>query len=43
MSDRIMVMHEGHVTGIVDNTRDITQALLMKYATASFEDASAVS
>ncbi len=32
MSDRIMVMHEGKVTGILDNT-DIDQSTIMKYAT----------
>ena len=38
MSDRIMVMHEGKVTGIVDNTEGLSQALLMEYATASRDD-----
>ncbi|MDR1429264.1 MAG: sugar ABC transporter ATP-binding protein [Spirochaetaceae bacterium] len=33
MSDRIMVMHQGKVTGIVDNTRELTQEELMAYAT----------
>lgn len=31
MSDRIMVMHEGRVTGIIENS-EISQALLMEYA-----------
>jgi len=33
MSDRIMVMHQGKVTGIVDNSKDLTQEELMAYAT----------
>jgi methyl-galactoside transport system ATP-binding protein/inositol transport system ATP-binding protein len=33
MSDRIVVMHEGHVTGIVENHEDLTQDELMLYAT----------
>jgi ABC-type sugar transport system ATPase subunit len=33
MSDRIMIMHEGQVTGIVDNRDDLTQEELMTYAT----------
>ena len=33
MSDRIMVMHEGQVTGIVENRDDLTQEELMTYAT----------
>ncbi len=33
MSDRIMVMHEGIVTGIIENTDDLTQERLMAYAT----------
>ncbi len=33
MSDRIMVMHEGKVTGIIDNKKDLTQEELMLYAT----------
>ena len=37
MSDRIMVMHEGRVTGIVDNTEDLTQEKLMAYATGTAE------
>ncbi len=32
MSDRIVVMHEGQVTGILDN-KDIDQDIIMKYAT----------
>ncbi|MDR0885163.1 MAG: sugar ABC transporter ATP-binding protein [Clostridiales Family XIII bacterium] len=34
MSDRILVMHEGHMTGIIDRA-DATQELVMQYATAS--------
>jgi methyl-galactoside transport system ATP-binding protein/inositol transport system ATP-binding protein len=33
MSDRIMIMHQGKVTGIVENTKDLTQEELMAYAT----------
>jgi methyl-galactoside transport system ATP-binding protein/inositol transport system ATP-binding protein len=32
MSDRIMIMHEGEITGIIDNTKSITQELLLEYA-----------
>lgn len=35
MSDRIMVVHEGRVTGILDNTEDLTQEILMEYATGT--------
>ena len=34
ISDRIVVMHEGHLTGILDNTaKRQTQETVMKYAT----------
>lgn len=33
MSDRIVVMHEGKVTGILNNTKDLTQEEIMRYAT----------
>lgn len=33
MSDRIMIMHQGRVTGIVENTKNLTQEELMAYAT----------
>ncbi len=33
MSDRIMIMHDGRVTGIVENTKDLTQEEIMSYAT----------
>jgi len=33
MSDRIVVMHEGHITGILDNNKELTQEILMAYAT----------
>jgi methyl-galactoside transport system ATP-binding protein/inositol transport system ATP-binding protein len=33
MSDRIMVMHQGRVTGIVENSKSLTQEELMSYAT----------
>jgi methyl-galactoside transport system ATP-binding protein/inositol transport system ATP-binding protein len=35
MSDRIMVMHMGKITGIVDNRPDLTQEELMAYATGT--------
>ncbi|MDR0389406.1 MAG: sugar ABC transporter ATP-binding protein [Spirochaetaceae bacterium] len=38
MSDRIMVMHQGKVTGIVDNTSGLTQEELMAYATDTVEE-----
>jgi methyl-galactoside transport system ATP-binding protein/inositol transport system ATP-binding protein len=38
MSDRIMVMHQGKVTGIVENTKDLTQEELMAYATNTAEE-----
>ncbi len=37
MSDRIMVMHEGKVTGILENTKSLTQEQLMAYATNTVE------
>lgn len=33
MSDRIVVMHEGRVTGILENTPDMTEERIMAYAT----------
>jgi methyl-galactoside transport system ATP-binding protein/inositol transport system ATP-binding protein len=38
MSDRIMIMHQGKVTGIVENTKDLTQEELMAYATGTVEE-----
>ena len=38
MSDRIMVMHEGSVTAILDNGPDITQEVIMRYATGTEND-----
>ncbi|MCK5345730.1 MAG: sugar ABC transporter ATP-binding protein, partial [Candidatus Heimdallarchaeota archaeon] len=35
MSDRIMIMHEGHVTGIIENNENLTQEELMAYATGT--------
>ena len=35
MSDRIMIMHEGKVTGIIDNRKDLTQEEIMTYATGN--------
>lgn len=33
MSDRIMIIHEGRVTDIIDNNKEVTQEMLMEYAT----------
>ena len=33
MSDRIVVMHEGRVTGVLDNTPDMSEERIMAYAT----------
>ncbi len=41
MSDRIMVMHEGRVTGIIDNRKDLTQAEIMRYATGAMDEKTA--
>jgi methyl-galactoside transport system ATP-binding protein/inositol transport system ATP-binding protein len=38
MSDRIMVMHQGKVTGILNNTKDLTQEELMAYATNTADE-----
>ena len=38
MSDRIVVMHEGKITGILDNGPDVTQEVLMRYATGTDDD-----
>jgi methyl-galactoside transport system ATP-binding protein/inositol transport system ATP-binding protein len=38
MSDRIMVMHQGRVTGILENTKDLTQEKLMAYATNTADE-----
>lgn len=40
MSDRIVVMHEGHVTGILDRN-EATQERIMQYATATHGTSSA--
>jgi methyl-galactoside transport system ATP-binding protein/inositol transport system ATP-binding protein len=37
MSDRIMVMHEGKVTGILEN-KDINQSVIMEYASGIRDD-----
>ncbi|MDR1307141.1 MAG: sugar ABC transporter ATP-binding protein [Treponema sp.] len=37
MSDRIMIMHQGKVTGIVENVSGLTQEELMAYATDTIE------
>jgi methyl-galactoside transport system ATP-binding protein/inositol transport system ATP-binding protein len=38
MSDRIMIMHQGKVTGIVENSKSLTQEELMAYATDTVEE-----
>ena len=38
MSDRIMVMHEGRVTGILDNDKNLSQEVLMEYATGTHKN-----
>ena len=38
MSDRIVVMHEGKITGILENGPDVTQEVLMRYATGTDDD-----
>ncbi|MCX7024481.1 MAG: sugar ABC transporter ATP-binding protein [Spirochaetes bacterium] len=38
MSDRIMIMHQGKVTGILDNSKALTQGELMAYATNTMEE-----
>ena len=41
MSDRIMVMHEGKLTWILENTKELTQAEIMKYATGTVKEKTA--
>ncbi|MDR2072724.1 MAG: sugar ABC transporter ATP-binding protein [Spirochaetaceae bacterium] len=38
MSDRIMIMHQGKVTGIIENTKTLTQEELMAYATDTVDE-----
>jgi methyl-galactoside transport system ATP-binding protein/inositol transport system ATP-binding protein len=38
MSDRIMVMHEGKMTGLLENSSDLTQDTIMRYATGTQDD-----
>lgn len=38
MSHRVMVMHEGKVTGILDNNHDLSQETIMQYATNQIEN-----
>jgi len=38
MSDRIMVMHEGKMTGLLENSPDLTQDTIMRYATGTQDD-----
>jgi methyl-galactoside transport system ATP-binding protein/inositol transport system ATP-binding protein len=37
MSDRILVMHAGKITAIIDNDKDLTQEKLMIYATGTIQ------
>lgn len=39
MSDRILVMHAGRVTGILENRKDLTQEEIMLYATGQADKA----
>ena len=41
MSDRIMIMHEGRVTGIINNRKDLTQEEIMRYATGAVDEKTA--
>jgi methyl-galactoside transport system ATP-binding protein/inositol transport system ATP-binding protein len=38
MCDRIVIMHQGQVTGIVENSKDLSQEELMAYATGTVEE-----
>lgn len=38
MSDRIMIVHEGRVTGIIENSKKVTQELVMEYATDTYKE-----
>lgn len=38
MSDRIMIMHEGKVTGFLDNDKAVNQELLIQYASGIKDD-----
>jgi methyl-galactoside transport system ATP-binding protein/inositol transport system ATP-binding protein len=38
MSDRIMIMHQGKVTGIINNSKTLTQDELMAYATNTVDE-----
>jgi methyl-galactoside transport system ATP-binding protein/inositol transport system ATP-binding protein len=38
MSDRIMIVHQGKITGIVENRKDLTQEELMAYATNTLDE-----
>ena len=38
MSDRIIVVHEGKITSILDNNENITQELIMEYATDTYKE-----
>jgi len=33
MSDRVVVMHEGRISGIIENKEDLTQENIMRLAT----------
>ena len=39
MSDRVAVMHEGKITGIIENKTDITEENIMLLATGGSLDA----
>ncbi len=41
MSDRILIMHEGRMTGILENSKELTQAEIMRYATGTVMDKTA--
>jgi methyl-galactoside transport system ATP-binding protein/inositol transport system ATP-binding protein len=38
MSDRIMVMHEGHMTAMLENDDSVTQEKIISYATGVLDD-----
>ncbi len=38
MSDRIVVMHEGRITGILENNKNLTQERVMQYAANELND-----
>ena len=40
MSDRIVIMHEGYTTGVIDRS-DFSSELILKYATSETPDQAA--